>query len=560
MQSAALGIVTMLLWGSVISSLVCFLTDRQMHALLKAHWKPMLVCLALVLLWRIPADGEFFHGTEYEDSYIYTVAGRQMAEHRSIKPDGAVLPYSITVCAVGSLTSCKQSANYPEHLIGFPYVLSVVSKVFGYRSSIGSMVNVASACLVDALTFLLCMELSSDAIVAASAALIFAITPAFAVWGLETSAEPFSCGCITLALWWCVRFAFAQRDHGHGWHHFIRWCAFTTILLFSLTVKRENILLVFALPVIVFLVHNTDSRPYDTSIRRSWWVVLSAALGLILSFHMRTFQTMSSETALLNAFPLTGSEVIRLLATFVQSFFIVQWYGGAALLVLIGGVAAWRHKGFLLLPLVLFVAFVLLYAFHIRSYYEMRSGSTDPRAALRFSMNLMSQWSMLAGLGVASLFGWLRRTRVWRSRTVVRTWALGCAVVIIAAISYSTTMDLRDDVVEDEFRMRIEPSITAAQIAAQDKTREEYILTLEPLIPQMYAIPSVDVFSFDELNATVMNEIGMDKGLAGVLYVDEQIHRTSADAERYNSQLAYLNQLPHKTLVSNAVFSVVRLR
>ena len=423
MQSAALGIVTMLFWGSVISSLVCFLTDRQMHALLKAHWKPMLVCLALVLTWRIPTDGEFFHGTEYEDSYIYTVAGRQMAEHRSIEPDGAVLPYSITVCAVGSLTSCKQSANYPEHLIGFPYILSVVSKVFGYRSSIGSIVNVASACLVDALTFLLCMELSSDAIVAASAALIFAITPAFAVWGLETSAEPFSCGCITLALWWCVRFAFAQRDHGHGWHHFIRWCAFTTILLFSLTVKRENILLVFALPVIVFLVHNTDSRPYDTSIRRSWWVVLSAALGLILSFHMRTFQTMSSETALLNAFPLTGSEVIRLLAAFVQSFFIVQWYGGAVLLVLIGAVAAWRHKGLLLLPLVLFVAFVLLYAFHIRSYYEMRSGSADPRAALRFSMNLMSQWSMLAGLGVASLFGWLRRTRVWRSRTVVRTWA-----------------------------------------------------------------------------------------------------------------------------------------
>ena len=89
---------------------------------------------------------------------------------------------------------------------------------------------------------------------------------------------------------------------------------------------------------------------------------------------------------------------------------------------------------------------------------------------------------------------------------------------------------------------------------------EEYILTLEPLIPQMYAIPSVDVFSFDELNATVMNEIGMDKGLAGVLYVDEQIHRTSADAERYKSQLAYLNQLPHKTLVSNADFSVVRVR
>lgn len=106
-----------------------------------------------------------------------------MAEHRSIEPDGVVLPYSITVCAVGSLISCKQAANYPEHLIGYPYILSVFSQIFGYRPSIGSMVNVACACLADVLIFLICMVIADDVIAAASAALIFAITPAFAVCG-----------------------------------------------------------------------------------------------------------------------------------------------------------------------------------------------------------------------------------------------------------------------------------------------------------------------------------------------------------------------------------------
>jgi len=42
------------------------------------------------------------------------------------------------------------------------------------------------------------MLIARDVAAAGSAALIFAITPVFAVWGLETSAEPFSNGCITL--------------------------------------------------------------------------------------------------------------------------------------------------------------------------------------------------------------------------------------------------------------------------------------------------------------------------------------------------------------------------
>ena len=61
-QSDALGVVTTLFWGSVLTTFACFLTDSYLHALLKTHWKPLLVCLALVLIWRIPTEGGFFHG------------------------------------------------------------------------------------------------------------------------------------------------------------------------------------------------------------------------------------------------------------------------------------------------------------------------------------------------------------------------------------------------------------------------------------------------------------------------------------------------------------------
>ena len=557
--SGAVGIVKFLFWGSVITSLICFLTDQDLHYLLRTYWKLILLCVALVLFWRIPANGQFFHGMEYEDSYVYTVAGRQMAEHVLIEPTPDALPYSITVCAVGSQTSCKKSGNFPEHLIGYPYVLSLFSNVFGYRPSIGSLVNVACASFADVLIFLLCMLIARDVAAAGSAALIFAITPVFAVWGLETSAEPFSNGCITLVLWFCLRLVTTRSTRSSRWHDLVTWCAFTTTLLFSLTVKRENILLAICLPLIAFLLLFAYRRTNRPPIRNVQWLLLSAALELVFSFHMKITRTMGGETALLNQFPLKFAGLFRLLTAFLHSFFIVQWYGGAVILVIAGAIVAWHRKALELFPLFLFAAYLLLYAFHVRSYYEMRSGNTDPRTALRFSMSLMSLWSILAGIGTAFLIGRLRRSPVWRNHLIAAKWIAVGTVASVIGLSYYATAYLRDDAVEDEFRIRIEPSLTAVRAAACDHSGEAYILTLEPLIPQMYATPSVHVVSLPEFDGAILKEIGLSEGGADFLYLDEQIHRTPADAGRYKSQMAYLNHFHHLTLTRNAVFSIIRI-
>jgi hypothetical protein len=228
--------------------------------------------------------------------------------------------------------------------------------------------------------------------------------------------------------------------------------------------------------------------------------------------------------------------------------------------VLIGAIVAWRRKALALIPLSLFLGYVLLYAYHIRTYYEMWSGSTDSRAALRFSMSLMGMWSILAGLGTAWVFEWVRRTQAWKNHRVLGKWIAASIVVVIGGVSYFGTQYFREDVVADEFRMRIEPSLTAVRMAAQDQTKETYILTLEPLIPQMNAEPNVAVLNLHDVDDTVMKEIGFSVGMADVLYLDEAIHRTPADAERYKSQLAYLNQFQQSVQTSNTIFSVIRIR
>jgi hypothetical protein len=268
---------------------------------------------------------------------------------------------------------------------------------------------------------------------------------------------------------------------------------------------------------------------------------------------------MSDETDLLRKFPPTPGQLIALLPVFLHSFFIVEWYGGAVILVLIGAIVIWRRKSLGLFPLIVFVAYVLLYAFHIRSYYELLSGNTSPRSALRFSMNLMSVWSILAGVGAAALIKWLSRTRVWGChRVLANRIAVGVAVAIVA-VSYGVTTYFREDVVEDEFRMRIEPSLAALRITTDDRTKPNYILTMEPLIPQMYAEPTVDVLSLPAVNGPVMRQIGFSQGTTGVLYLDENIHRTPADAERYKGQFEYLHQFTESTITGNEVYSIIRI-
>lgn len=555
----ALTIVEALFGASVVTSLACFLTDSYLHKVIRSYWKPLLVFIVLVLLWRIPTDGHFFHGTEYEDSYVYTVAGRQLAEHFDIEPSRTTPPYSINVCSVGSLASCRESENYPEHLIGYPYILSVFFRTFGYRPSFGSIVNVVCACLADILIFLVCIVISDDVVAAGSAAVIFAITPIFAVWGLETSAEPISNGCMSLVLWFCLRYVASSPERSSHWRAFVMWSSLTSTLLFSLTVKRENILLPIVLPLIVFYLRFTRKDTRFIATRRPWWLLLSATLAVLFSFQLHLSQTQHSEIELLKKFPLTVAELTSLFPTFTSSFVNVQWYGGAAILVLVGIVAALRRKNLELVPLALFAGYVLLYVFHLRSYYEMQSGTTDSRAALRFSMSLMSMWSILAGLGIASLFGWFRRTSAYRRHNTVFNCVAGFIVIVIAGVSYFTTQQFREDVVEDEFRVRVEPSVAAVGSASTVGGHNTYIITLEPLILQMYADPTVNLIGLYELNDAAIQQTELDKGRITLLYLDEKSYRDDVDAERYRSQLACLNHFKRVTLVEKPFYSVVRL-
>lgn len=102
--------VALLFWVMLVASVLCLVGDGCLRTMFKTHWKTLAVVLILTLLWRIPTNGTFFHGLEHEDSYIYTVAGRQMAEHVGPSSIAVDSPYSINTCEVGGLNRQRRAA------------------------------------------------------------------------------------------------------------------------------------------------------------------------------------------------------------------------------------------------------------------------------------------------------------------------------------------------------------------------------------------------------------------------------------------------------------------
>ncbi|RZU35633.1 hypothetical protein BDD14_5717 [Edaphobacter modestus] len=81
------------------------------------------------------------------------------------------------------------------------------------------------------------------------------------------------------------------------------------------------------------------------------------------------------------AFPLNINRLTMMVYSFLRSFWVYRWYVGTGVAVLIGIIVCCRRKGLALVPVALFAAFIVLYALHIRSFYEMRSPSIDPQCS-----------------------------------------------------------------------------------------------------------------------------------------------------------------------------------
>jgi hypothetical protein len=548
--------VALLFWVTSIASALCLAGDERLRAILKAHWKRLVFLLMLTLLWRVPTEGTFFHGLEYEDSYVYTVAGRQMSENVGPTSVPADSPYSINVCEIGSLKACKQWESFPEHLIGYPYVISEFSRALGYTPSVGSFINLLASCITSLLVFCIALLISADLNVASLAGIIFAITPVFAVYGLETSAEPFSNVYVILVVWLYLRLCDSGQLGRSS--QAITWIAYSAALLFSQTIKREDILLAAIMPIMLpfILPPGNSRRPEKYTL--GVLIIGTSALAAILSIKIHLLQTSSSEVELLRQFPMTPLHLATFVVGFLRSFFVNEWYGGTVFAVMAGVVIAVIRRGRALLPIVLLTAYILLYAFHIRSYYEMRSGLIEPRAALRFSMNVMALWAVVAGQGIGSIATSLVRSRTWNRREQLSVCCGGTLAAVTLVVAFIAALHLRQSAVKDERMSRLDPAFSAIHFTSLDGTQFDPVVTMEPLIIQMYAAPTIQVVNLESIGSDTLRLISPNGG-SDLIFLNETDTQSDVDMDRYGEQIRYLLSHPSIVLLNKDRFRVLRV-
>jgi hypothetical protein len=516
----------------------------------------MLCGLVLTLLWRVPPDGRFFHGLEYEDSYVYTVAARQVLEHTAGNEAPIGFPYSISTCGAGSIHNCHEWQSFPEHLIGTAYVISAYSRLVGYTPDAGAWVALWAACISCCLIFVIIDMISNDPVAATSGAVIFAITPIFAAQGLESSAEPVSNAAISVVLF-LLLYLLRYFPGLSVRRSILALLALTISIAFAMTVKRENALLLIVAPLLLL----TIGRPnLSTGLRMKIYVVGVVAVWLIcglFAWHLNIAHTGEGELSLVSQFRPTFSILFNIIFSFVRSFMTPAWYLCGFIFVA-WGIFASRHGKLRWAVTLPFLVYLALYAFHIRGYYELRSGESDPREALRFEMNLMSFWSILGGLGVAAAFRRIRLSNPNRRTRLVNA-ASGCLVLGLFTLSYTITRSLRMDGVEDEATVRIAPAVRAVKLASDQHASPDYIITFEPLVAQMYGDPNVNVLDISIVERADCERLGLLAGTAQAVLIDEDIHHSAADADRYSEQLSFLSNFTKKPVNGGDGFTIARI-
>jgi hypothetical protein len=551
-------IVGVLFWSAVLTTGWSFIVDPCLHKILRAHSKFLIAIIVVIALWRVPLDGVFFHGLEYEDSYIYSVVARQMYE-RTYPPDIPLqTPYSIQTCEIGSLTSCRAWEVFPEHFPGYPFVIALFARMVGYTPAIGCLINLFGACVAGVLIFGTVLRTTEDVVMARASAFIFAITPVFGVYGLATSAEPFSNLWVTLVVWNFIRYVQALETPELETKALRYWGAYTATMLFAMTIKRENLLLAIVLGTITPFVLRGREATGPRQWRDNIPPISTALLGLLLSAHMHLVQTASHEGAMLKTFPFTPARLWTLAAGFLQSFFVMKWYGGIVFAVMLGMLVSWRRKGLSLAPLFLFAGYLALYAIHIRSFYDMRSGHVEPFEALRFSMNLMSLWSILGGIGIGAAIELSHS--FWPRQLFVRppTGLLWIAGTVVLGVSFTITTNLHSEAIEDEGIARLTPARSVLSMASHDVTNN-VIVSMEPLVIQMYGDPAIRIIDLELITPDELKASLTGSRVDTLLWLKENNYETDADRERYGNQFAYLNSLPTHALVTAKDFSVIRV-
>lgn len=538
-----------LLWGSIATSLLFISTSDQLGEALRRRWKWLTIIVLLALFWRLPFDGHYFFGLEYEDSYIYPVAARYLASHST---SGTFLT---TICAVGNWNSCNIPETSSGHFIGYPFMIAVAAKIIGYDPLTASRISIASSLFAVVIVFLLGELIDPGGVSGLAGAVVFSFMPAFAVFGTGTYAEPVSnllvltCFLMGLALLTSSVLSCTKL--------LVTWAGLTLTALLAIAVKRENVLLVPVLLLVHFVSRANQERQIARTRRMQYFAVLVTIL-LCCMFALRQLdllEVMNRERVEYSQFPFNAHIWMTMFPLFVKEYCSWSWYFGSAILVLLSVPLSLTSRKRGLFPIALFLAYLVLYTSHVRSYYQVRGEPVTELDTIRYSMNLAGLWATMAGLGLSAVIAGL--SHIPRQRW---TRVIVCIGLVAYGLSaWIVTDRLKEDMIANEEANRLQPAEKALESIHRSGNPDTFLITLEPLVVQMLARDPVNVIDFKDFSTDLLQELRSKNPDATFFYIEQNSYDSEADRERYRQPFNTLDRVNKHVLVRGDNYAIIEL-
>ena len=522
-------------------------SDSYSRAAVRSHWHFLSLCLLILVVFRIPCH-VFFHGTEYEDSYVYGASGRAP----QISRNSVGSPYLVSTCVIGSIESCESWQTFSGHYIGYPSILRLASRWFRDTPALSNWVNLLASCAATVAVFLMCTLLSNEWLLATVACVVFASTPIFAIYGLASFSEPVSNACVAFALYCYMRFICLA--HSSRLLEMLNWIALTATMLFAITVKRENIVLALGLPFGTSLVIGFGRVAERIDVRKFKSALLSCLIVLLFCIsELQYTSSLQKEVIEFGGFPFGIENFKHMGPAFAKSFFLPEWYSCTALLVVCGVVATFLRRGLTIIPALLLFLYLALYTTHVRSYYQLHGGPVSPDDTFRYSMNLISLWSIFAGLGLAEILEQHKDLLEKRMRVTV---AIASLYILIC---FGVTRNLQNESEGEERAVRINPALVASKYAGDLGVSDTFIVTPEPLVIQMFAPKNVNVISLDRIDTGVLRSLRAEHPNLKLLYLKETSYADRESSVRYARQMQCLDEMIEGDLYSDRHFALLQI-
>lgn len=499
----------------------------------------LITIIAINIFIKFSFFNNTFNGLEYEDAYIYNATAR----YYLLNTNNEINSFLTNCCVLGSLKDCWVYGTFSGHVIGYPFLIYLLSKLFGYNPYFANIISYCFSCFSAVTIFILAFYIINDIYYAISSSVVFSCIPIFNVYSATSFSEPISNAfIIATMLLYMIYISDIQdkyiRTKNIIWHLIPLYL----ILAYLILIKRENIIVGICL-LLATLIHFVKNHDYKIhyNIKKVIYFLPSLIIsGIIALVVINYFQTLECEEIEIAAKAFSISYFKVNIIKIIDGLLIYDWYLIFTLFMVIGLTISIKYdKSYYLLTV--FIGYTILYTFHHRSYYFVKGGGVTEIEFVRYTINIIGVYSLIAGLGIYHMGKLIYNYIISNFRFKIFHINIGVFIIIImiCSISFYKTICLRTNLVSLENAKRIQPMESVLEYL---KGKKAVVVTMDTLLYQIFGPDNLELVSIATINKCkpiqYFNNIIKQND---VYYVEKDEYSDTLNQERWAEQFDYLN-------------------